>query len=376
MNKKEISELKKQFKLDNGYLTPNKIYNAYVSEQGDIIWKRFMYFDRLDDEDRLAYYDIFKKTLSGGLGKNINEYPFRDDSNNEGRENVRELLDDFTEDVVNTYVEKMISTLLFPYRYYISIAEFIYSVPPAKGKGKKNDENDASDFEDYHFIICSINTMDKKATGLAWNNKDEEVNYLTDGVITASKGPICGFLYPLFSDRTANCGGFMSYSKDKESPCIPLTVDILGGNFELTPASETELFHTVLRETCGGALKFGLAKDICTEISSVIRSNIEETEPPKIGIAELKGILTRNGMSEVLDLAEEKWKETFGSLSIQVLAANVTNENKTTIKAPDVSISMPTHKTAFVEEKVIDGVKCIVIPITDGGVTVNEMDIE
>lgn len=375
MNKKETAELKKQFKLDNPYLTPNKMYNAYISEQGEIIWDRTTYLERLEDDDRLAYYEIFKKTLSGGIGKNINEYNFAK-GDNEQEDKINELLEDFSEDNVRNFVERLIDTLGYNFRWYVSIAEFIYSVPPKNRRGKKEDSGEAEDFNDYRFLICSINTMEKKKTGLAWNPKDEMVNYLSDGFVEASKGPISGFLFPLFSDRVACMDGFMSYSKDKTTPCVPLIVDILGGEFKLSPANENDLFHTVLRDTCGGALKFGLAKGICTEISDIVKSNIEETEPPKIGILELKNILSRNGMSDVVDKAEEEWKKTFGSLNVQILATNVTDDKKTTIKAPNVSISLDTEKTSTVEEKIINGVKCIIIPVTDGGVTVNEMDVE
>ena len=374
MNKQEVSEIKKQFKLDNVYLTPGKTYNAYISEQGEIIWDRFIYFDRLEEEDITAYYNIFKKTLSGGLGKNLNEYKFDEDIEDNNKD-LNILLDSFEEESVKSFVQKLIETLVFPFRWYVTFTQFIYSVPPKKRKGKK-ESTEPEDFVDYKFMICSINTMEKKETGLAWSTKDNNVSYLTNGLFAASKGPICGFLYPLFNDRNANNSGFLSYSKDKTTPCIPLVVDVLNGKFELSPCDENALFHKVLKETCGGAIKFGLAKDICSEISNIVKGNFEETEAPKIGIAELQGILTRNGMVDLTEKAEEEWKNTFGSNNIQILATSVTDEKKTIIKAPDVSISLTNEKTCFVEEKIVNGVKCIVIPITDGGVTINEMDIE
>ena len=376
MNKKEVSEIKKLFKLDNPYLTPGKSFTAYVSEQADIIWDRTTYFDRLEDEDRLAFYDIYKKVLSGGLGKNINEYSFSKDAEDK-HDLVAALVEDgINEEKIKEYANTIISTLAYPFRWLLTITEFIYSVPQKKSKSKNEDENDIQDFEEFKFIICSVNEMDKKEIGLAWRDTEKQVTYALNGAFAAAKTPICGFLYPLFNERVANPDGFMSYSKDKTTPCMPLVVDILGGQVDLTPANENEMFHMVLKNTCGGALKFGLAKDICTEIAAIIRNNVEETEPPKIGITELKGILKRNKMDDALTSVEKEWKDVFGSLNSQILASNVTDEKKTTIKAPNVSISVTTEKTGYLEEKVIDGQKCIVIPVTDGGVTINEMDIE
>ena len=69
MNKKEISELKKQFTPDN--CTISRICGCYVDSEKEKRLEMRESFLSLSDEEMFKYFEIFKKTLSGTIGKNL-----------------------------------------------------------------------------------------------------------------------------------------------------------------------------------------------------------------------------------------------------------------------------------------------------------------
>ena len=69
MNKREISEIKKQFKKDNNAIT--RICGCYVDAEKQIRTTLKEAFFALSEEEIYKYYEIFKKSMSGSLGKNL-----------------------------------------------------------------------------------------------------------------------------------------------------------------------------------------------------------------------------------------------------------------------------------------------------------------
>ena len=74
MNKKEISEIKRLFTPDRCPLT--RICGCYVD--GEKNKKSLMKeaFLSISEEEMFKYFDIFKKTLSGTVGKNLLDMEF------------------------------------------------------------------------------------------------------------------------------------------------------------------------------------------------------------------------------------------------------------------------------------------------------------
>ena len=75
MNKKEISELKKQFTPDN--CTISRICGCYVDSEKEKRLAMRESFLSLSDEEMFKYFEIFKKTLSGTIGKNLLNLEFQ-----------------------------------------------------------------------------------------------------------------------------------------------------------------------------------------------------------------------------------------------------------------------------------------------------------
>ena len=376
MNKKEIAEIKKAFKPDSMLLTANKSYVCYFDECQNVIWDKYGSFAMEEEEETAAYTDLLKKTLAGKLGKQLNTYQFSENST--AADTLPGLCNGAGEPEIKKFVRDAAVSLGFVFRWTAILSEYTYSVPRQKnGKSSGDGGDDAADFDDFTFYIFAAVPMERKAAGLCYDDTANELRTKSDGLWTAAKTPVAGFMYPLFTGRTSDATGFLAYSKNKDLPVVPLITDVLGGEYTMAPAEENAKFHAVLRNVCGGAVDFDLAKAVCEEAAEKISSDgfADADGQPLLGVAELKGILTRNGHGDLAGSAEEEWAKEFGAANVQILAVNVTDTTKTVIQAPDVSVSVAADKTGSVREKVVDGVKCIVIPVTDGGVTVNEMDV-
>ena len=69
MNKKEVTEIKKQFTPSNCAIT--RICGCYVDGEKEKKTEMKDAFLSLPEEEMFKYFDIFRKSLSGTIGKNL-----------------------------------------------------------------------------------------------------------------------------------------------------------------------------------------------------------------------------------------------------------------------------------------------------------------
>ena len=82
MNKKEISEIKKQFTPENCSIT--RICGCYVDGEKNKKTELKEAFLSLSEEEMFKYFEIFRKSLSGTIGKNLMNMEFPLDQETEG----------------------------------------------------------------------------------------------------------------------------------------------------------------------------------------------------------------------------------------------------------------------------------------------------
>src|SRR3954470_1504667 len=80
MNKKDIANIRKQFKLDNYLMNIREIFNVYVkSESGEIYHHISQPFQMLEQETQELFLANFKKVLTGNLDAKLFELKFMRD---------------------------------------------------------------------------------------------------------------------------------------------------------------------------------------------------------------------------------------------------------------------------------------------------------
>ena len=75
MNKKEIAEVKKQFKLEDCAI--RRICGCYVDGDKEKKLEFKNAFLSFPEDEAQKYLDIFRKTLSGSIGKNLIDMEFK-----------------------------------------------------------------------------------------------------------------------------------------------------------------------------------------------------------------------------------------------------------------------------------------------------------
>ncbi len=213
MNKKEISEIKKLFTPANCVLT--RICGCYVDAEKNQRTKLKEAFLSLPEEEAFKYFMIFKKGLSGTIGRNLMnmEFPL-DQELGEGTQKFLLRLRDsglMEEELIEEFYQKVMDTYLYPENYYIILVHGAYDVP---GRASDNlDMEDASDYV-YNFIMCSICPVKLSKPGLCYNTETNHIeNRVQDWIVDV---PDTGFLSPAFNDRNTDIHSLLYYAKNPE----------------------------------------------------------------------------------------------------------------------------------------------------------------
>ena len=121
MNKKEIAEIKKQFNPDRCAIT--RITGCYVNAEKEKLMEMKEAFLSLSDEEMFKYFDIFKKTLSGTIGKNLlnMEFPLSQEMDGGTQDFLMKLRDSGLKDdaLVESFYDRIIGSYDFGENYYI-----------------------------------------------------------------------------------------------------------------------------------------------------------------------------------------------------------------------------------------------------------------
>ena len=145
MNKKEINEIRKQFTPNNCTIT--RMCGCYVDGEKNKKTELKEAFLSLPEEEIFKYFDIFRKTLSGTVGKNLLNMEFPLDSEFTGgtQEFLMRLRDSklTDEDLLEQFYDKIITSYDYGENFLILLIHAAYDIP---GRASDNMEMfDASD---------------------------------------------------------------------------------------------------------------------------------------------------------------------------------------------------------------------------------------
>ena len=167
MNKKEISEIKKQFTPENCSIT--RICGCYVDGEKNKKTELKEAFLSLSEEEMFKYFDIFRKSLSGTIGKNLMnmEFPLEQESEGGTQHFLMKLRESkLTDDaLVESFYDKIIENYDYPENYYIILIHGVYDIP-----GKSSDGSEMFDASDeiYEHIMCCICPVKLSKAGLCY----------------------------------------------------------------------------------------------------------------------------------------------------------------------------------------------------------------
>lgn len=371
MNKKEIAEIKRQFDADRCSIT--KICGCYVNHDKQIKTELEQAFLALPQEEMFKYFNIFKSTLSGTLGKNLinMEFPLYTEEEGGTQEFLMRLRGSALKDMdlVHEFYQKIIDNYNYGENYYIILVHAAYDVPGRARDGMEMD--DASDTV-YSHILCSICPVNLAKSALCYNEERNSIEErIRDWVVDA---PAHGFLFPAFNDRATDIHGLLYYSKNPETLQLEFIDQMLGCAQPLTSKGQKEAFHTIIEETLGENCDFTTVKSIHENLQEIMMENQDSPAPVQFEKNDVKRLLEASGASdEQLEEFDSCFEESVDEKAV-FAAANVVNTRSFDIKTPDVTVKVSPDKTHLIETRVIDGRTCLVIELSEA-VEVNGINL-
>ena len=362
MNKKEISEIKKQFTPANCAIT--RICGCYVDGEKNKKTKLKEAFLSLSEEEAFKYFEIFRKTLSGTIGKNLinMEFPLEQEKEGGTQEFLLRLRESKLQDdaLVDEFYDRVIDSYDYGENYYIILIHAVYDIPGKSSDGLEM--FDASD-EIYDHILCSICSVKLSKAGLCYN---AETNHIEDRIRDwIVEMPDLGFLFPVFNDRSADIHGILYYSKNAEQLRSTFVDQLFGCEVPLSAGGQRDTFNTLVEETLGEDCAYDTVMNIHEKLNEWVESQKDSPDPAILTKPEVKRLFEECGVEEEkLEDFDARYEATAGE-DASLMAANITNTRRMEIKTPDVVIHVDPDRAELVETRVIDGRRCLVIPMED-----------
>ncbi len=372
MNKKELAEIRRQFTPQR--CTVTRIRGCYVDYEKHVKTELKEAFLSLPEEEAFKYFAIFKKALSGTIGKNLlnMDFPLAEEKEGGKQEFLLRLRDSELKDdsLAEEFYSRIIDSYDYPENYYIILIYCAYDVPGRASDGMEM--FDASD-EVYQYLLCSICPVHLSQPGLHYNTETNAIEtIIQDWVVDM---PAQGFLFPVFNDRCADIHSLLYYSKNPEQLQESFISAMFGCGQPLTAKNQKETFQSLLSDTLGDACSYETVKTIHETLNEMLEEAKDSPDPL---------ILTRpdvRRLMEVSGVPEEKLERFDGLRGEEegpeesLTASNLVSSRSFQIQTPDVSIKVSPDRASLIETMVIQGRKCLVITIEDG-VEINGIPVQ
>ena len=335
MNKKEVLEIRKQFTPANCAIT--RICGCYVDHEKNKQMETREAFLSLPEEEAFKYFDIFKKTLSGGIGRNMlnMEFPLDQEMPGGTQEFLMKLKNSKLEDdmLLEEFYDKIIENYIYEGNYYIILIHAMYDIP-----GKASDKLEMYDSSDYvyEYLMCSICPVTLSKAGLFYNAEDNRMqDRIRDWIVEA---PDKGFLFPAFNDRNTDLHGILYYTKKTQDLQPELIDQVLGATSPMSADTQKEAFQLLIEDTLGEEGNYEIIRNIHDTLNDMIAEHKEEPEPLALDRTDMKKVFENSGVpAENMELFEQNYDAAAGEKN-SLLAENIAETRKFNIETPDVVI--------------------------------------
>ena len=415
MNKKEVLELKRRFKKEAATFT--RVCGCYVDGNHNKVCKFGNTFLNLEEDEFYKYLEIANKALSGTIGNNLLELKFPiEEEEVGGRQHIlmalrASKLED--ENLLDTYYDLVIDTYDHAGNYLIVLFHDAYDVMSRTSDNNNLDESE----EVYEYLICAICPVDLSKPGLGFLEEEHRIGpRVRDWVVGAVD---TAFLFPAFNDRSTDIHSTLFYTKNTKEPHSEFMANGLGCGIERTATEQKMAFHSIVRNVLGAEDEhtddvlldlqqnlsdmideyaethdddedvFLLDKEVVTklladsEISEEKAAKIEksvdeafgEKPPAAENVIDSKALVQNELRVEKMALEDQ-----VGTLTVQLTEKDEALAERTSqliekqeeidnyiaeTKTYDVVLRVKPEKASQIKSQVINGQKCLVIPMDE-----------
>ncbi|GGB71781.1 DUF4317 domain-containing protein [Fictibacillus barbaricus] len=343
MNKKDIAQIRKQFKKDNDLLKISSIFNVYImKESSDIYHHQSQPFEMLDSDQQELFMNNFKKLLGGNLDEKLFELKFQKDAENNSQLILHQgLLSSDVEDWKERMLQ-MVGKMLLNRQYEMDIViTFIRGeyFKPTKRRNEEAVESERDTVYSFPFILCSINNTQEPKKELLFDyvEKEFKYNFVVDPIINLN-APIGGFLFPCFTDNAADVNHILYAAGKVHEPDHQFIENVLNGEETMTAKDDKIVFEEILKDVTRDQLNTSTLSNVYEEINRMIEEN-EEEEHPKLDSKDVERVLKMSGLE---DISAEKVESAF---------QKVIDDDKYEIKASSI-VPKYTSKSIKINTKI------------------------
>lgn len=374
MIQNEISEIRRRLSKDKGAF--GKIYGCFINNRKEIISYIDTSIAMMYQQDCEKYLALFKKILSGGLGRCMHEIEFSTKQVMES-DNHKLLMclrnSDLKDDSARNALFSKIIESVNPgeTNLLILIISDRYDVPVKTKDGEGYNDSETV----FPYFVCAVCPVKEGKEELGYVPTEQEFKSYIPPMSVCS--PELGFMFPAFEDRGANIYKTLFYTKDSADLHDEFIQTIFGTEIPMSAPQQMETFADTLSETLESECSFDVVQSVHEKIRErvAVYKESKEKEAMDFDAGDVSQILKSGGIApELADAFEEKCTERFGT-DAPLNPENIIDCKKFEIKTPEIKISVAPEYSCTVETRVIDGRKYILIP-ADNGVTVNGINVK
>ncbi|WP_144460744.1 DUF4317 domain-containing protein [Siminovitchia fortis] len=375
MNKKDIANIRKQFKLDNDLLTITNIFNVYIrKESSDIYHQESRPFPMLDREQQELFMNNFKKVLTGQLDVKLFEVKFQDQAEDHTRIILHEGLqaDDVEEwkEQMLLLVDKMFKDVQYEKDMVVTFIRGEY-FKPTKRSSEEAEESDRDEVYSHPFILCSINQTEQPKRSLVFDYVEKEFksSVEVDSIINLAS-PVAGFLFPSFTDNSADVNRVLYSAGKANKPDYHFIEDVLNGEEIMTAQEDKAVFEFVVNEVVGGQVDTHTLANVYEEINRMMDEEEEEEEvTPTLDYKDVERVLKVSGVEDVdADKVEMAFQKVVDDEKYELKASSIvpkytSKSIKIETKVANISISPKDLK--YVRQVNFNGKRCLMIEVDE-----------
>lgn len=402
MNKKEVMEIKRRLKKEGCTFT--RMCGCYVDAEKNKVVNFGQTFLNLEDEEFYKYLEIAKKVLSGNIGNNLLtlDIPLEEEAAGGRQQFLMGLRESKlkSEELIDRFYDLVIDSYDYAGNYLILIFHDAYDVMTRTTDNNKLDESE----EVYEYLLCAICPVSLSKPGLGYRADENRIGpRIRDWVVGA---PDTGFVFPAFNDRTTDIHSLLFYTRDTKEPHSEFMENGLGCGSKRTATEQKNLFSHIVKHALGDDDEN--SNDILLDLQQKMSDYMEEQDvlfDEETGVIlegeELGKLMSDTGISDdAASSIKEAYTENFSNQMPEVahlidqktLEANArvreeealraeveelkqqvamhhasedSDDTDDTIKTYDVILRVKPEKVPQIKSQMIDGQKCLVIPMDE-----------
>lgn len=375
MNKNDVADIRKQFKLDNDKLKLHDIFNVYIrKESSEIYHEESQPFSLMEREQQELFLQNFKKVLTGKLDVKLFDVPFITEAENHSQYILHHSLktDDVEEwkEQMLLLVEKMFTDRQYEKDMVVTFIRGEY-YKPTKRHSAEAEVNEEDEVYSHSFILCSMNQTEQPKRSLVFDfiEKEFKSSVEVDSIINLA-APLAGFLFPTFTDHAADVNRVLYSAGKANQPDYHFIENVLNGEDIITAQEDKAVFEEIVKSVVGDEVDTNTLSNVYEEIHRMIEVEEEEEEDtPTLDYRDVERVLKVSGVEEVSESqVEMAFKKVIDDEKYELKASSIVpsySSKSIKIKTKVANISISPKDLKYVQQIEFNGKRCILIEVDE-----------